>query len=124
MEELYQEFIIELYKNPLNFGKIENADYKAQIYNSTCGDMIELFLSVNDGKTADAKFTGKGCAISQASASLFTGYLKGKSVEELKKIEKEDVLRLIKINLEKNPSRMKCALLPLDALRKALSDRP
>lgn len=120
MEELYQEFIIELYKNPLNFGRLEGADYKAQVYNSTCGDMIELFLSVKDGKVAQAKFVGKGCAISQASSSLFTGYLKGKTIEELKKIEKEEVLKLIKINLEKNPSRMKCALIPLDALRKAL----
>ena len=121
MEELYQEFIIELYKNPLNFGRIENADYKAQVYNSTCGDMIELFLSVKDGKVVNAKFTGKGCAISQASSSLFTGYLKGKSIEELSKVDKDQVLKLIKINLDKNPTRMKCALLPLEALRKALT---
>jgi len=121
LEELYQEFIIELYKNPLNFGRIENADYKAQVYNSTCGDMIELFLSVKDGKVVNAKFTGKGCAISQASSSLFTGYLKGKSIEELSKVDKDQVLKLIKINLDKNPTRMKCALLPLEALRKALT---
>ncbi|HSB47139.1 MAG TPA: iron-sulfur cluster assembly scaffold protein [Candidatus Bilamarchaeum sp.] len=120
MEELYQEFIIELYKNPLNFGRLEGADYKAQIYNSTCGDMIELFIRVKDGRVAEAKFTGKGCAISQASASLFTGFLRGKTLAELSQIEKEDVLKLIRINLEKNPSRMKCALLPLDALRQAL----
>jgi nitrogen fixation NifU-like protein len=122
LEELYQEFIIELYKNPLNFGKLADADYKAHVYNSTCGDSVELFLILKDGKVAQAKFVGKGCAISQASSSLFTGYLKGKTIDELKKIEKEDVLKLIKINLEKNPSRMKCALLPLDALRKALED--
>lgn len=122
MEELYQEFIIELYKNPLNFGRLENPDYRAQIFNTTCGDMIELFLSVKGGVVTDAKFTGKGCAISQASSSLFTGFLKGKTLEELKKLGKDDVLRLIKINLERNPSRMKCALIPLDALRKALAD--
>ena len=120
MEELYQEFIIELYKNPLNFGRLENADYKAQVYNTTCGDMIELFLAVREGKVTEAKFTGKGCAISQASASLFTGHLKGKSVGELGKMDKETVLKIIKINLERNPTRMKCALIPLEALRKAL----
>jgi nitrogen fixation NifU-like protein len=97
LEELYQEFIIELYKNPLNFGRIENADFKAQVYNTTCGDMIELFLSVKDGKVVNAKFTGKGCAISQASSSLFTGYLKGKTIEELSKVDKDQVLKLIKI---------------------------
>ncbi len=119
-EEVYQEFIIELYKNPLNFGKIERPTYQAGMYNTTCGDMVELFLKVVDGKVAEAKFMGKGCAISQASASLFTGYLKGRKVEELENIRKEDVLALLKIDLSKNPTRMKCALLPLDALRKAL----
>lgn len=121
MEELYQEFIVELYKNPKNFGTMEDADYRAQVYNPTCGDSIELFLKVRDGVVEDAKFTGKGCAISQASSSLFTNYLKGKKIGDLSKADKETVLSLIKINLEKNPTRMKCALIPLEALRKALS---
>ncbi|MEW6748868.1 MAG: iron-sulfur cluster assembly scaffold protein [Candidatus Micrarchaeota archaeon] len=120
MEDIYQEFIIELYKNPLNFGKLEGATHHAEIHNTTCGDMIEIYLKVKDGVVAGAKFTGKGCAISQASSSLFTGFLKGKRLEELGKMTKEDVLKLIKIDLSKNPTRMKCALLPLDALRKAL----
>lgn len=120
MEDIYQEFIIELYKNPLNFGKLENADYHAEMHNTTCGDRVELFIRVKDGVVEDAKFIGKGCAISQASSSLFTGFLKGKRLEELGKITKDDVLKLIKIDLSKNPTRMKCALLPLDALRKAL----
>jgi nitrogen fixation NifU-like protein len=119
-EDIYTEFLIELYKNPLNFGKIEKADHKAEIQNTTCGDMIELFIKVKDGKVAEAKFMGKGCAISQASASLFTGFLKGKKESELAAIKPGDVLKLIKIDLSKNPSRMKCALLPLDALKKAL----
>jgi nitrogen fixation protein NifU and related proteins len=120
MDDIYQEFIIELYKNPLNFGKIPDADYRAEIYNSACGDIIELFIKVRDGAVAEAKFIGKGCAISQASASLFTGYLKGKKVSELGDIGKEQALALLKIDLSKNPTRMKCALLPLEALRKAL----
>lgn len=120
MEDIYQEFIIELYKNPLNFGKVDDATYKAEVYNATCGDRIELFIKVKDGIIEEAKFTGKGCAISQASSSLFTGFLKGKKLGELDKITKEDVLKLIKIDLSKNPTRLKCALLPLDALRKAV----
>jgi nitrogen fixation NifU-like protein len=119
-EEIYQEFIIELYKNPLNFGKLPGADYRAEIFNATCGDMIELYIKVHGDIVAEAKFVGKGCAISQASASLFTGYLKGKKVAALGKITKEDILALLKVDLSKNPTRMKCALLPLDALRKAL----
>jgi len=120
MDDLYQEFIIELYKNPLNYGGMQDADYKGEVDNPTCGDRITLFLKVKDGMIEDVKFSGKGCAISQASASLFTDYLKGKKLEELSKITNEDVLELIKIDLSKNPTRMRCALLPLDALRKAL----
>lgn len=118
-EEIYQEFIIELYKNPLNFGEIES-DYKAEVYNASCGDRIILFLKVEEGKIIDAKHSGKGCAISQASASLFTEYIKGKSIEEVARLTKDDILKLIKIDLSKNPTRIRCALLPLDALKKAI----
>ena len=120
MDDIYQEFIIELYKHPLNFGKMADADYKAEIHNSTCGDRIELFIKAKDGVVVEAKFTGNGCAISQASSSLFMGFLKGKSVDALSKIGKEDVLSLLKIDLSKNPSRMRCGLLPLEALKKAM----
>ncbi len=120
MDDIYQEFIIELYKNPLHFGRIEDADLKAELANTTCGDTVVIYLKARDGVVADAKFTGKGCAISQASSSLFTGFLKGKKVGELGKITKEDVLSLLKIDLSRNPSRMRCALLPYEALKKAL----
>jgi len=119
-EEMYQEFIIELYKHPLNFGKLEGADYRAQVDNPTCGDRIELFINVRDGVVADVKFSGQGCAISQASASLFTDYLKGKKLESLGKINRNDILGLIKIDLSRNPTRMRCAVLPLDAMKRAL----
>ena len=119
-EEIYQEFIIELYKNPLNFGSIENPDYKAEVHNPTCGDMIVLNLKVENGIITQAKHSGKGCAISQASASLLTEYLKGKKLEDVTNLEKKDILDLIKVNLSKNPTRMRCALLPLDALKSAL----
>lgn len=120
MEDIYQEFIIELYKNPLNFGKISDADYHAEIFNSTCGDRIELYLKVRDGVIVESKFMGKGCAISQASSSLYTGFLKGKRIDELPKITKDEALALLKIDLSKNPSRMRCALLPFEAMKKAI----
>lgn len=120
MEEIYQQFIIELYKNPRNFGRINDADLKAVVYNTTCGDQVELFIKIKESRVEESKFIGRGCAVSQASASLFTGFLKGKKVEELEKITKDDVLKLIKIDLSKNPSRMKCALLVFDAFKKAI----
>jgi nitrogen fixation NifU-like protein len=119
--DIYQEFIIELYKNPRNSGRIEDADYSAKAQNPTCGDSVELFIKAKDGIITEARFLGSGCAISQASASLFTGYLIGKKVASLAKMKADEALKLIKVDLSKNPSRMKCALLPLDAMRKAVS---
>lgn len=121
-EKIYQEFIIELYKNPLNFGTIETADYKAEVYNATCGDRVMIYLKVEGGRIVDAKHSGKGCAISQASASLFTEQIKGKGLDEVMKLGKDDILKMIRIDLSKNPTRIRCALLPLDALKKALKE--
>ena len=120
-EDIYQEFIIELWKHPRNLRRIKRADKDAEVYNSACGDRIHLFLKIKKGVIEDASFEGIGCAISQASASLFTGFLKGKKVSELDMISAEDVLALIKIDLSKNPTRMRCALLPYEAMKKALS---
>lgn len=121
--EIYQEFILELYKNPLNFGKMENADLQAESFNPLCGDKVELYLRVEagSGKAEDVKFSGSGCAISQASASLLTEEIKGKTIEQLQAMQKEDILRIIQIDLSKNPSRMRCALLSLETLKKALT---
>ncbi len=122
-KDIYQEFIIELYRKPLNHGRMAKADYRAQLDNPTCGDRIELFIKAKNGAVADAKFSGSGCAISQASASLFTGYIKGKKLAALGKITAEDVLKLIKIDLSRNPGRMRCALLPFEAMKKALAGK-
>ena len=117
IEELYQEFIIERYKHPRNFGTLNGATHSAELHNTTCGDHIKLALKVSDGKVVDSKFIGKGCAISQASASLLTTNIKGKTFSQVKKLTKDDVLALIKLDLSKNPSRMKCALLVFDVLK-------
>jgi nitrogen fixation NifU-like protein len=123
LEDVFQEYIIELYKHPLNFGEIKDADYSADAYNASCGDRVQLYLKVKDGKINEARHSGSGCAISQATASLLTEYLKGKNIENVRKIGKEEVLKLIRVDLSKNPTRMKCALMSLEALRKAVNQK-
>lgn len=122
-EDIYQEFILELYKNPMNFGKINNALH-AKNDNPSCGDKMEIYLKIDkNGKIADAKFSGNGCAISQASASLLTEEIKGKEISQLQKLNKDDILRILRIDLSKNPSRLKCALLSLETMKKALANK-
>ena len=106
------------YKNPRNSGKIENASVHHHEYNPLCGDEIELFLVIKDKKIADVKFHGKGCAISQASASLLTDEIKGKNIDDLKNMAKENILELLGISL--SPVRLKCALLSLDTLKNSI----
>lgn len=123
MGDIYQEFILEVYKNPLNFGKLTNAEFQGQSYNPLCGDNLEFYIKTVDGKITEIKYSGKGCAISQVSASLLTETLKGKTIAEAKAMKKEDVLKLLQVDLSKNPSRMKCALLSLEVLQKALESK-
>ena len=119
IEGMYQENILDHYKSPRNFGKIENASVHHHEYNPLCGDEIELFLVIDENKkVADVKFQGKGCAISQASASLLSEEIKGKSIEDLKKLTKENILELLGIPL--SPVRLKCALLSLDTLKNSI----
>jgi len=83
---LYQEMILDHNKNPRNFGELKDATHKAVGYNPLCGDHIEIFLKVKDGKVEDVKFKGVGCAISKASASIMTTVLKGKTLDEVKNL--------------------------------------
>ena len=117
-KNLYRQLIIDLYQSPHNFGKIEKPDYQALVFNPFCGDSIKMQIKIDDKrKIKEIKFLGQGCAISIASASLLTDYLKGKSLEEINKLTKEKVLALLGIDL--SPVRLKCALLPLEALKKS-----
>jgi len=118
IESMYQENILDHYKSPRNFGKIENASVHHHEYNPLCGDEIELFLVIKDKKVVDVKFQGHGCAISQASASLLSEEIKGKGIDELKKMTKENILELLGITL--SPVRLKCALLSLDTLKNSI----
>ena len=118
-EMIYQENILDHYKNPRNFGKINNASVHHHEYNPLCGDEIDLYLVIdNSKKIVDIKFYGKGCAISQASASMLTEQIKGKRIEEIEKLTKENILEMLGIPI--SPVRLKCALLSLDTLKNSV----
>ncbi|MGC8947774.1 MAG: iron-sulfur cluster assembly scaffold protein [Thermoprotei archaeon] len=120
-DDLYSqmEIILDYYKNPKNAGIIENPDIHAEDYNIPCGDHVEIFVKIKDGKVIDAKFRGEGCIISQASASMLMERIVGMSLDDVKKLTKKDILSMLGINL--SPTRMKCALLSLKVLNEGIS---
>lgn len=116
MDDLYREQIIERYKNPAYRGHLEPHDIYFEDDNPLCGDHIEITIRVNgDNMVSEAAFDGKGCAISQASADLLVESIHGKSLDEVKAMNKDDVLDLLGIEL--GPVRLKCALLSLKVLK-------
>ena len=116
MDDLYREVIIEHYKNPSYKGKLDPHDISVADNNPLCGDHIQIDLRVDaDGKVAEARFDGHGCAISQASADLLVESIIGKPLEEVKQLNKDSVLEMLGIDL--GPVRLKCALLSLKVLK-------
>ena len=116
MDDLYREVIIEHYKNPGYRGHLDPHNIQFEDSNPLCGDHIEITLQTDEnGNVADARFDGHGCAISQASADLLIESIIGKPVEEVKHLNKDDVLELLGIEL--GPVRLKCALLSLKVLK-------
>ena len=120
MDDLYRDYILEHYRRPHNFGILEAPTASYEGSNPLCGDRITMMLSLEDGVVRDVAFTGRGCAISQASASLLTDEIKGKTVAEVEKMTPDDLLDLIGIEI--SPARLKCALLSLDTVAHALAD--
>jgi len=116
MEDLYREVIIDHYKNPQYRGKLEPNDISFEDDNPLCGDHIRIDLRIDDDeRVTEVRYDGHGCAISQASADLLVESIIGKSVEDIKRLTKEDVLELLGIEL--GPVRLKCALLSLKVLK-------
>jgi nitrogen fixation NifU-like protein len=113
--DIYKDIILDYYRNPRNFGDLENPDVRAKDSNPLCGDIIEMQLKIKDGKIEDLRFKGKGCAISQASASMLTEVVKGKTLDEVKALGKPDVLEML--GIDPGPTRIKCALLGLKVLK-------
>ena len=118
MDDLYREQILEHYKNPHHFGELTDADITQEGDNPLCGDVITLYIKLDDGKGGDVRFRGRGCAISQASASMLTDMIVGKPVEALKGFPTKDLLEELGIQI--SPARMKCATLSVNTLRVAL----
>ncbi len=114
-DQFYREYILDHYKNPRNFGHLEKPDVSHEELNPLCGDVIGMDFKVANGMIEDVRFHGRGCAISQASASLLTERLKGMPLAEARTISKEEVLE--GLGIEISPARIKCALLSLKVLK-------
>jgi nitrogen fixation NifU-like protein len=118
VDDMYREEIMELYKSPSNFGQLKNKTHEKTAYNSVCGDEITVQLLVKDSIVKDIKFSGSGCVVSMVASSLLTDKLKGMNIDSIKGMKGEQVLELLKTKL--TPSRIKCALLSLEAVKGAL----
>ena len=116
--DLYAEEILDHYKHPRDFGHLDAPTLTYHDRNPLCGDEITLELQIADGKIADVAFTGHGCAVSRAAASMMSEEIIGKSLDELRGWQKENITDLL--GIEVGPVRIKCALLPLKALKAAV----
>jgi nitrogen fixation NifU-like protein len=114
-DSIYREIILEHYQHPKNKGVLDPHDFSYEDVNPLCGDEIRIDVRVEGDRVSDIKFSGRGCAVSQASASILTEMVEGKSLDEVKAIGKEELLD--EIGIPVSPARMKCALLGLKVLK-------
>ncbi|MFZ0830891.1 MAG: iron-sulfur cluster assembly scaffold protein [Thermoplasmata archaeon] len=122
--DMYQERILQHYRAPKNFGQLDHPDYSGEESNPLCGDRIRMELKLDPSKAnvAEIRFSGDGCAISMASASMLTQKLAGQPLAAVEKVTRDDVLQLVAIPL--SPVRIKCALTGFAALGRALHGGP
>jgi nitrogen fixation NifU-like protein len=120
MDDFYRENILDHYRNPRNSGHLESPSATAEGVNPLCGDELSVELEIEGDTVQDVRFNGRGCAISQAAASMISDVVKGKTVTEVRALGSEDVLEELGIPL--SPIRLKCALLSVNVLRVALGD--
>ncbi len=120
MSDLYRELILDHYKNPRNHGELDPCDASAQGTNPLCGDDVAISVNFEGDAISEIRFQGRGCAISQASASILTEIVEGRTVDEVAALDKDELLDELGAPLAKNPARLKCALLGLGVLKLAL----
>ncbi len=119
VDSIYREIILDHTRNPRNFGELDPADFTAEDTNPLCGDQIRMDLRVEDGVVADVKFSGRGCAVSMASASILTELVLGQPLADVRQLTKDDLLE--EIGIPVSPARMKCALLGFNVLHLSLA---
>jgi len=114
-DDLYRQNILDHYQNPRNFGTLPHPDISVEDSNPLCGDKIRMDLRIEQNRVTDVRFSGVGCSISRAAASMLTEEIKGKTLDEVKRIGRDEVLEMLGIEL--GPVRLKCALLALKTLK-------
>ena len=117
--DFYREYILDHYRNPRNYGKLENPNAHAEDSNPLCGDQLAIDLQVDGDQVTAVRFQGRGCAISQAAASMLSEMIEGKPVGEVVQLGKDDVLDALGIPI--SPGRIKCAFLSLRVLHRSLA---
>jgi nitrogen fixation NifU-like protein len=117
MDDFYKEYILDHYRNPRNFGHLDAPDAVAEDLNPLCGDQIRIELKVKDGAIEDVRFSGKGCAISQAATSMLTENVRGRQLEDVARMPAAEVIESVGIGI--SPARIKCATLGLKVLKSA-----
>ncbi|HEV2653808.1 MAG TPA: SUF system NifU family Fe-S cluster assembly protein [Ktedonobacteraceae bacterium] len=117
--DYYREYILDHYRNPRNYGKLDQPDVHAEDANPLCGDQLAMDLLVEGDHIKEVRFQGRGCAISQAAASMLSEKIEGKTVEEVVALGKDDVLEDLGIDI--SPARTKCAFLSLRVLHRGLA---
>lgn len=118
MDDIYRQYILEHYREPRNHGHLEHPDIHAADTNPLCGDRIELDLQVDGDRVTDVRFSGRGCAISQATASMLTERIDGATLEELRTLKPADILEMLGVEI--GPARQRCALLSLRVLHQGI----
>lgn len=116
--KLYQELLMDHYQNPRNKGRLENPDFSTVEYNPSCGDSVAFEGHIKNNCLTAVAFTGKGCVISQATASLLSEWAKNKTLDEIIKLTADDLQAMIGMQL--GPMRLRCALLPLQVLQQGV----
>ena len=133
LQDFYKEVVLDYYQRPRNRGSLEGADIEEHLYNPLCGDEVTVYANLQDGKVVELSFTGRGCSISQASASMLAERLQGKSCEEagaeieaflemMHTEEKEELGELVALKgIIQTPNRIRCATLAWDAFQRGLN---